>query len=81
MLFFTACGCGVVAGFDWAFAGEDTWGLSAGIGFTMLSFVAELGSPRRFSNAELDILETQYADFLTFAEESLERRGGATARR
>ena len=75
LLFFTACGCGVVAGFDWAFAGEDTWGLSAGIGFTMLSFVAELGSPQRFSNAELDILETQYADFLTFAEESLERRG------
>ena len=75
LLFFTACGCGVVAGFDWAFAGEDTWGLSAGIGFTMLSFVAELGSPRRFSNAELDILETQYADFLTFAEENLERRG------
>ena len=71
LLFFTACGCGVVAGFDWAFAGEDTWGLSAGIGFTMLSFVAELGSPQRFSNAELDILETQYADFLTFAEESL----------
>ena len=56
-------------------------GLSAGIGFTMLSFVAELGSPRRFSKAELDIPETQYADFLTFAEESLERRGGATARR
>jgi hypothetical protein len=75
LLFFTACGCGVVAGFDWAFAGEDTWGLSAGIGFTMLSFVAELGSPRRFSNAELDILETQYADFLTFAEETLERKG------
>ena len=46
LAFFTACGCGVVAAFDWAFAGEDTWGLSAGIGFAMLSFVAELGSPR-----------------------------------
>ena len=75
LAFFTACGCGVVAAFDWAFAGEDTWGLSAGIGFAMLSFVAELGSPRRYSREELDVLEAQYADFVAFADESLERRG------
>ena len=73
--FFTVCGCGVVAAFDWAFAGEDTWGLSTGIGFTMLSFVAELGSPKRYSTEELYVLEGQYADFLLFAEESLERKG------
>lgn len=75
LAFFAACGCGVVAAFDWAFAGEDTWGLSAGIGFAMLSFVAELGSPRRYSREELDVLEAQYADFVAFADESLERRG------
>jgi len=75
LLFFAACGSATVASFDWAFAGEDAWGLSAGIGFTMISFVAELGSPQRYSKAELDILETQYADFLTFAEENLERSG------
>mgnify|MGYP004109064209 CR=1 FL=1 len=73
--FFTACGCGVVSGFDALFAGEETWALSAGLGFTMLAFVAELGSPRRYSRAELDVLEAQYADFVAFADEALERRG------
>ena len=75
LVFFALCGCAVVAGFDAAFAGEDTWGLSAGIGFTMLSFVAELGSPKRYSTEELDVLEGQYKDFLNFAEQSLERKG------
>ena len=32
LAFFTACGCGVVAAFDWAFAGEDTWGPRRGSG-------------------------------------------------
>ena len=73
--FFTACGCGVVSGFDALFAGEETWALSAGLGFTMLAFVAELGSPRRYSRAELDVLEAQYDDFVAFADEALERRG------
>ena len=54
---------------------EETWALSAGLGFTMLAFVAELGSPRRYSRAELDVLEAQYDDFVAFADEALERRG------
>ena len=69
------CGCGIVSGFDFAFDGEETWALSAGLGFTMLSFVAELGSPQRYTNAELDVLEAQYADFVAFADDALERRG------
>jgi len=73
--FFTVCGCGIVSGFDFAFDGEETWALSAGLGFTMLSFVAELGSPQRYTNAELDVLEAQYADFVAFADDALERRG------
>jgi len=73
--FFTTCGCGVVSGFDALFAGEETWALSAGLGFAMLAFVAELGSPRRYSRAELDVLEAQYDDFVAFADEALERRG------
>lgn len=73
--FFTVCGCGVVSGIDALFAGEETWALSAGLGFTMLAFVAELGSPRRYSRAELDVLEAQYDDFVAFADEALERRG------
>ena len=73
--FFAACGLGAVAAFDWAFAGEETWGLSAGVGFAMLSLVAELGSPERYTSEELDALEARYADFCAFADESL-RRGG-----
>jgi hypothetical protein len=73
--FFAACGLGAVATFDWAFAGEETWGLSAGVGFAMLSLVAELGSPERYTSEELDALEARYADFCAFADESL-RRGG-----
>ena len=75
LAFFTVCGCGIVAGFDWLFAGEETWGLSAGLGFTMLSFVAELGSPQRYTRSELDVLEAQYEDFVCFADDSLQRRG------
>lgn len=73
--FFVACGCGITAVFDAAFAGEETWAISAGIGFTMLSFVAELGSPRRYSRSELDVLEAQYADFVCFADGALLRKG------
>ena len=64
---------------------EETWALSAGLGFDRLAFVAELGSPRRYSRAELDVLEAQYDDFVAFADEALEpvrevprERGGAS---
>lgn len=75
LAFFVVCGVGITAGFDALFAGEETWGLSAGIGFTMLSFVAELGSPQRYTRSELDVLEAQYEDFVSFADDSLQRRG------
>jgi len=75
VLFFAACGCGITAGFDVLFAGEETWGVSTGIGFTVISFVAELGSPQRYSRSELDVLEAQYADFVAFADGALQRRG------
>ena len=75
LAFFTLCGCAIVTGFDSLFAGEETWAVSAGMGFTMLSFVAELGSPQRYTSAELDVLEAQYADFCAFADGSLQRRG------
>ena len=75
LAFFTLCGCGMVAVFDTLFSGEETWGLSFGLGFTMLSFVAELGSPQRYTRSELEVLEAKYADFVSFADESLQRRG------
>jgi len=37
--------------------------------------VAELGAPQRFNQEEVDVLEAQYADFVSFADISL-RRGG-----
>jgi hypothetical protein len=75
VVFFAACGCAVTYGFDTMFAGEESWGLSAGIGFAMLSFVAELGSPTRYTREELRTLEAQYEDFRAFADARLRRAG------
>jgi len=75
VVFFIACGCGITKLFDLAFSGEETWAISAGIGFTMLSFIAELGSPTRYNKEEIEVLEAQFADFKAFADISLERKG------
>ena len=55
--------------------GEETWGVSSGLGSCLAAGVYELGRPPRLSAPEREALEARYAQFVAFADARLQKRG------
>ena len=55
--------------------GDATWSVSTGIGALFAAGFYEIGRPERLTVAQSKVLEAQWQDFASFADEALERRG------
>lgn len=55
--------------------GDATWSISTGIGALFAAGFYEIGRPERLNVAQSQLLEAQWQDFASFANDSLQRRG------